>query len=76
MYHFVWVEALRFQSCQNIHYLSMREGLIFFMGIWSHVERKKTMMSIFYWLDEKGRYNIMPRKRIGALIGGGGHLKR
>ena len=32
----------------------------------------------FYWLDEKGSYNILPRKRIGALIGvgGGGHLKR
>ena len=38
--------------------------------------KKKTIMSIFYWLDEKGSYNILPRKRIGALIGGGGHLKR
>ena len=34
--------------------------------------KKKTMMSIFYWLDEKRSYNILPRKRIGALIGGGG----
>ena len=33
--------------------------------------KKKTMMSIFYWLDEKGSYNILPRKRIGALIGVG-----
>ena len=72
MYHFVWVEALRFQSCQNIHYLSMREGLIFFYGHLVTCGKKKTMMSIFYWLDEKGSYNILPRKRIGALIGGGG----
>ena len=58
--------------CENIHHLCMREELIFFMGIWSHVERKKTtMMSIFLLACRKGSYNILPRKSIGALIGGG-----
>ena len=75
MYHFVWVEALRFQSCQNIHYLSMREGLIF-LWAFGHMWKKNNNDEHFYWLDEKGSCNILPRKRIGALIGGGGHVKR
>ena len=55
--------------CENVHHLCMREELIFFMGIWSHVERKNNDEH-FYWLAES--YNILPRKSIGALIGGGG----
>ena len=61
--------------CENIHHLCMREELIFFIGIWSHVERKNNDEH-FLLACRKGSYNILPRKSIGALIGGGGHLKR
>ena len=57
--------------CENIHHLCMREELIFFMGIWSHVERKNNDEH-FLLACRKGSYNILPRKSIGALIGGGG----
>ena len=48
---------------------------IFFKGIWSHVERKNNDEH-FLLACRKGSFNILPRKSIGALIGGGGHLKR
>ena len=57
--------------CENIHHLCMREELIFFMGIWSHVERKNNDEH-FLLACRKGSYNILPRKSIGALIGGEG----
>ena len=57
--------------CENIHHLCMREELIFFMGIWSHVERKNNDEH-FLLACRKGSFNILPRKSIGALIGGGG----
>ena len=61
--------------CENIHHLCMREELIFFMGIWSHVERKNNDEH-FLLACRKGSYNNLPRKSIGALIGGGGALKK
>ena len=70
MYHFVWVEAM------SEYPLFKHEGRVnIFYGHLVTCGKKKTMMSIFYWLDKKGSYNILPRKRIGALIGGGGSSK-
>ena len=80
MYHFVWfrlyilVNNFSVMSgcvCENIHQLCMSEELIFFIGIWSHVERKNNDEH-FLLACRKGSYNILPRKSIGALIGGGG----
>ena len=57
--------------CENIHHLCMREELIFFIGIWSHVESKNNVEH-FLLACRKGSFNILPSKSIGALIGDGG----
>ena len=38
--------------------------------------KKKTMMSIFYWLDEKGSYNIFAQKKDWGSYRGWGALKK
>ena len=58
--------------CENIHHLCMGEELIFFYGHLVTCGKKKTMMSIFYWLAERAVIIFCPEKSIGALIGGGG----
>ena len=48
----------------------MREELIFFMGIWSHVERKNNDEH-FLLACRKGSYNILPRKKHWGSYGWG-----
>ena len=54
--------------CENIHHLCMREELIF---LWAFGHMWKEKNNDEHYLLACGSYNILPRKSIGALIGGG-----